>query len=140
MRIVIDANRVIAALIKDSTTRQILLDLNFEFIAPDYILVEIYKNENRILNASGITKDEFEILLALIFEHITIIPEIEYRKFLETIKNEIKDTMDLQYFAVCFARNAYGIWTHDPDFMKQNKVKIFTNIDMLKLSGQVKSG
>ena len=138
MRIVIDANRVIAALIKDSTTRQILFDWNFEFVAPDHILVEIHNHEDRILKATGIKKDEFEILLALIFEHITIIPETEYG-FLETIKDEIKDTKDLQYFASCLASNAHGIWTHDPDFRKQNKVKILTNIDMLRLSGQAKS-
>jgi len=33
MKIVIDSNRVIAALIKESTTREILFDKNFEFIA-----------------------------------------------------------------------------------------------------------
>ena len=139
MRIVIDANRAIAALIKDSTTRQILFDWNFEFVAPDHILIEIRKHEGSITKSTVISKDEFEILLALIFEHITIIPETEYKEFLELIKDEIKDTKDLQYYAACLASNAHGIWTHDPDFLEQHKIKIFTNIDMLKLSGQAKS-
>ena len=138
MRIVVDANRVMAALIKDSTTRQILFDWSFEFIAPDHMLVETRKHKDRILKATSITKDELEILLALIFEHITIISETEYSEFIGTIRNEIKDTKDLQYFAACLASNAYGIWTHDPGFLEQNRVRIFTNIDMLRLSGQIK--
>ncbi len=139
MRIVVDANRVIAALIKDSTTRQILFDWNFEFVAPDHMVSEIRRHEGRILKTTSINKDEFEILLALIFEHITIIPETDCREFIETIKDEIKDTKDLQYFAACLACNAHGIWTQDPDFLEQNKVKIFTNVDLLRLSGKAKS-
>lgn len=138
MRIVIDANRAIAALLKDSTTRQILFCWNFEFVAPEHILTEIRNHEYRILKGADITKDEFEILLALIFEHIMIIPESEYKEFMELIKDEISDAKDLQYFAACLASNAHGIWTHDPDFLEQDKVKILTNIDMLRLSGQAK--
>jgi len=33
MKVVIDSNRVLAAMIKDSTTRGILLDIFFEFVA-----------------------------------------------------------------------------------------------------------
>ena len=91
MRIVIDANRAIAALIKDSTTRQILFDWNFEFVAPDHILIEIRKHEGSITKSTVISKDEFEILLALIFEHITIIPETEYKEFLELINKPITE-------------------------------------------------
>ena len=38
MKIVIDNNRVVAALVKDSTTRQILFDKMFEFVSPDHII------------------------------------------------------------------------------------------------------
>ena len=139
MRILIDTNRIIAALVKSGTTRDIIFDENFEFVTPDYTITEIREHENELLKKTKLTKEEFEILLALIFERITIIPETEYKKFLELIKDEIKDTKDLQYYAACLACNAHGIWTHDPDFLEQHKVKIFTNIDMLKLSGQAKS-
>lgn len=52
-------------------------------------------------------------------------------------KNYIEDEKDIPYLAVCLACNVYGIWTHDPDFLKQKKVKILANIDMLRLSRQV---
>ena len=52
---------------------------------------------------------------------------------LDKVKDEASDINDFPYFAVCLLINAGGIWTHDPHFYKQNKYKIFTNIDMLGL-------
>jgi len=138
MRIVIDSNRILAALIKDSTTREIVLDSFFEFLAPDFILAEIRSHEERVLKAAGITRDELEVLLFLIFERITIIPESEYREWIELVKGDISDPKDVVYIAACLAGKADGIWTHDPDFSTQNKVNIFTNIDMLRMSGKAK--
>ncbi len=34
MKITVDTNRIIAALVKDSTTRAILFDDNFKFVTP----------------------------------------------------------------------------------------------------------
>ena len=49
MKIIIDCNRVIGALIKESTTREILFDRNFEFFAPEYIKSEIEKYRKEII-------------------------------------------------------------------------------------------
>ncbi len=49
MKNVVDTNRIIAALVKDSTTRSILFDKNFEFITPDYTIAEINGCKNDIL-------------------------------------------------------------------------------------------
>ena len=134
MKIVIDSNRVIAALIKDSTTREILLDKNFQFFAPEYIKNEIEKYRSEIINKANINEEEFDILVSLIFESITIIPQNEYQKFFDILKEEIRDPKDIAYLAVCPYINADGIWTHDPHFKEQKKCKIYTNIDMLKIS------
>ena len=58
MKIVIDSNRAIAALIKDSTTRKILFDNIFEFIAPSHILVEINNYKSTIIQKIGITESD----------------------------------------------------------------------------------
>ncbi len=138
MKIVIDSNRVLAAMIKESTTREILFDKTFDFIAPDYLISEVRNHKDKVIKATGITDNQFEILLSLIFEYIIIVPEKDYTEFIENLKNEIKDPKDLSYFAVCLAAKADGIWTHDPHFKEQNNVKVFTNIDMLKISGKVR--
>jgi len=139
MRILIDTNRIIAALIKNSTTRSILLDENFELVTPDFTLTEIQEHLDELLKKTNLKKEEFEILLALILEHITIIPQSEYQEFIDECKNDISDPDDIPHLAACLASNAQGIWAHDPHFLEQHKVKVFTNTDMLRLSGKAKS-
>jgi len=132
MKIVVDSNRVIASLIKEGTSREILFNKNFEFIAPSYIFSEIHKYKDYLIKKSNITEKDFEILLSLVFENIRIIPNIEYDKFIQKFEKQIDDKKDAPYLALCFATNSKGVWTHDPHFKKQNKIKIFTNIDLLK--------
>ncbi len=134
MKIVIDSNRVLAALIKESTTRKIIFSNDFEFIAPDHLIQEVRKYKERVIKASGITEGEFETLLSLILENIAILPKTEYESLIDALRNEIEDQKDIPYIASSLATGALGIWTHDPDFLKQNKIKIFTNIDLLGLS------
>ena len=54
-------------------------------------------------------------------------------------KNDISDAGDILHLAACLATKAEGIWAHDPHFKEQHKVKVFTNIDMLMMSGKAKS-
>lgn len=138
MRILADTNRIIAALVKKGTAREILFDEMFEFVTPDYAITEIREHENELLKKTKLSKEEFEILLALIFEHITMIPQSEYEAFIDECKNDISDPDDILHLAAALASNAKGIWAHDPHFLEQQKVKVFTNIGMLKLSGKAK--
>ncbi len=139
MKILVDTNRIIAALVKAGTTRDILFDENFEFVTPDFTISEIREHEDELLKKTKLTKQEFEILLALIFEYVTIIPFSEYENFIDECKNDISDPDDIPFLAACLASNAYGIWAHDPHFLEQHKAKVFTNIDLLRFSGKAKS-
>lgn len=48
MKVVIDTNRIMAALIKNSTSRKILFSKKLSFVAPDHSLAEIYKHRKEI--------------------------------------------------------------------------------------------
>ncbi len=72
-------------------------------------------------------------MLSLISENIQIIQCPEYRFFIKEIENEIKDIKDIPYLAVAICKKVDGIWTHDPHFKKQGKVKIYTNIDLMRI-------
>jgi predicted nucleic acid-binding protein len=43
MKLVIDTNRIMAGLLKDSTSRKIILHESFSFFASDYIEAELKK-------------------------------------------------------------------------------------------------
>ena len=134
MKFIIDSNRVIAALLKDSTTREILYNRCFEFIAPEFVKEEISKYRTELIKKAKIKSEEFDILLSLFFERITLIPKKEYEAFLKKLKSKISDSKDIPYLACCMAIKALGIWSHDPHLKDQDRVKVFTNIDMLRLT------
>ena len=82
MKIVVDTNRIIAALIKDSISRKLLFE-NFEFVTPDYTISELHEHEEEIRGKAKISHEEFEILISIIFENIETIPRIDYETFME---------------------------------------------------------
>lgn len=131
MKIVVDTNRIIAALVKEGTTREILFDDHFEFVTPDYTVIEIRNHEEELKKKTKLSHEDFEVLLSVIFEKVTIIPHEEYGKFLDECKDEISDPDDIPFLATCLATNADGIWAHDPHFKEQTRIKVYTNIDML---------
>jgi len=93
MKLVIDTNRLAAALIKSSVTREIILSDKFDLYSPDYILTEIDKNRDFLIKKAKITKKEFEEILLTLLNHIHLIPfeefESKLRFYLEsTNKNK----------------------------------------------------
>lgn len=135
MKILVDTNRIVAALIRAGTTRNIIFDDHFEFLTQDYALTEINEHEDELLKKTRLTREEFGLLLALIFEHITIIPHSGYGHLMEECKNDISDPDDIPHLAACLASNAEGILAHDKHFLEQHKVRVFTNGDILRFTG-----
>lgn len=133
MKLIIDTNRIIAALIKKGASRRIIFNRDFEFITPEHSIGEIYKYEDEIRKKANISHEEFEILLSLIFENIKIISKENYHDFLEIAKTLISDIDDVPFIAACFATKANGIWSDDSHFFEQNKIKVFRTFEMIKL-------
>ncbi len=135
MKILVDTDRIIAALVKEGTTRRILLDEYFDFVTPDHTLEEIEEHREELQKKTKLSGQEFETVLTLLFESITIIPKEGYASLLEECKSLIDDVDDVPHLAACLATHAEGIWAHDPHFLKQKRAKVFTNIDLLRISG-----
>ena len=133
MKILIDTNRIIAALSKGGASRDIILDHFFEFVTPEYTVEEIENHKDELIKKTKLSNEEFGSLLALLFERIMIIPESEFKEILSECRNDISDQDDIPHLAACLATKAEGIWTHDTHFKEQQKAKIFTNIDMLNI-------
>ncbi len=134
MRIVIDANMVIAALVKDSKSREIIANRNFEFISPDFLLGEIRKHESYICEKSRLSKEELGLLVSLLLEHIKIIAASEYEESINTAKEIMKeDIKDVPYVACYMALKCDGIWTNDTDYDNKNQIKVLKTKDLIKL-------
>ena len=75
MRIVVDTNRILSALLKDSRDRKIISSQNIDFFTLDYVLEEIHKYMDYIVEKSNLSKDEIDTLLNLFMENISIVPD-----------------------------------------------------------------
>ncbi len=133
MRIVVDTNRIIAALIRNGVSRTIIMNDSFEFFTPDFTLTEINKYENDIINKAKITHEELKILREIIFERIEIVSIEEYFSFLETSKELISDSKDTPFVALALSKNVDGIWSNDAHFLKQDKIKIFKTEELFNM-------
>lgn len=135
MRLVIDTNRIIAALIKDSATRRIILLSRIRFITIGLSIKEITKHKEEILEKADINESEMYRILSLLFEKIEIIDDIvigskmvEAKKIMDKI-----DKDDTKFIALALAVENDGIWSDDKHFTMQRVIKTWKTGDMLKL-------
>ncbi|MEK6888672.1 MAG: PIN domain-containing protein [Nanoarchaeota archaeon] len=63
MRFVIDSNILISAIIRNSTTRKIVMESNFSFFYPKKSLEEIDKYKELIKEKSGLNDGEYQFLI-----------------------------------------------------------------------------
>ena len=133
MKLIIDTNVIISALIKNSLTRKIVNNLDYEFITPDFTLDEISKHKGEICKKSGLNEDEFYILISLLFCRIEIIPFSEYLSYLKEAQDIIGeiDIGDVSFIAIALLKQGDGIWSDDEHFKKQNKIKIWRTKDLI---------
>ena len=73
--VVVDTNLIFSALIpKASQIRDILLEKNMSFYAPNYLIAEIYKHKTRIITSSKLTESEFYLYFNGVIERINFVP------------------------------------------------------------------
>ncbi len=133
MRLVIDANIIIAALIKNSTIRSLILQKQFELLSPEFVLSEIHKHKQLIIRKSGLTSEEYTLVINTLFEAITIVPKKTYQHLLLKASKELSDQKDVPFLALALATQS-SIWSDDKGFFETKTVKTFTTRDILEIS------
>ena len=133
MRIVIDSNRFIAALIKDGLARTIISSRNIAFYSPEYVLEEVEKYLPYIINKSKMSKENVELLFALFSENIETVSDYDIKRKMPEAKEIMKniDINDAPILACALAIRNQGIWTEDKHFEKQDKARMWKSIELL---------
>lgn len=133
MKIVVDTNRVIAALIRDSSSRYIIMHLPVEFLAIKALQIEVEKYKPLILKKTGIAESDFTVILERLYSRMVIIPDaVVQTKMQEAIPIMEKiDSADTPFIATALACEA-DIWSEDKHFLKQAVVKTWKTSDLLR--------
>lgn len=132
MRLVVDTNRIIASLIKNSYSRALLVNNQFKFYSPDYTLDEIETYKEEIMQKSELNEKEFTTLFEVLLEKIKIVQREEYALFIEKAEKIISDPKDVPFIALALAIEADAVWSDDKHFLAQKEVKTVSTKELLE--------
>ncbi|MFC6874212.1 PIN domain-containing protein [Halobellus marinus] len=132
MKLVIDANVVISALIADSKTRELIVTLDPDLLTPAFVHDEIDNYEDLIVEKSGMKPHRVQQFVDLLFQYIEVIPVDEFYPSIENAKAAIGETDpdDVLYVACALAYDA-DIWSDDSDFDEQDVVETHSTSDVI---------
>lgn len=134
MKLVVDTNILLSALIKDSLTRKILLHPKFEFYVPEHVFHEIELMKDEIIRRSRINENEFYIVLSTISTNIITTPKTDFTSYIPKARKIIGsiDPNDVPFIALALSFDNDGIWTNDKHFLRQKVVKVWRTEDLIK--------
>ena len=132
MNVVLDVNIILSALIRDSTTRRIILNSAFDFYFPEPSLHKIRKYKGYIIKKSGLTEKECSKIMTTLFKYIRLVPTGEIDKNLDEAKKIMEhiDREDVIFIATALGIGNSLIWSDDKDFERQNKITILKTKDL----------
>jgi len=131
MKLVVDANVVISALISDSKTRELIVTLEPDLLTPEVVHDEI-ERYGSIVEKSGMDLDRVRQFIDLLFDHIETVPASEFYQHIDQADSAIgeADPDDVLYVACALGCEA-AIWSDDSDFNEQDLVSVFTTGEVI---------
>jgi len=132
MRLVVDANVVISALIADSKTRELVVTLEPDLLTPAFVHDETENYEELIAGKSGMEPQRVRQFVDLLFQYIEIVPADDFHPRIREAEEAIGETDpdDVLYVACALARNG-AVWSDDGDFEEQHVVDVYETSDVV---------
>lgn len=134
MKLVLDTNVVLSALIKESRVRSVLLSPNHLFFVPEYLLDEIERHLSLVRKKTGLPDDEIRLVLNTLMVRVRTIPYEEVSKKWEEAELIMAriDPQDVPFIAAALSVQCDGIWSDDRDLRRQNTVKVWNTREILE--------
>jgi len=135
MIIIIDVNVFLSALIKDSTTRFLIINLDQEFYFPEKSLEKIRKYRSYIQKKTELSDIEFLKLFRTLLKFIKIIPNEELLDKWDEAKKIMEhiDPEDVTFIAAALNQEDAIIWSDDKHFEKQDSIITLKTKDIINL-------
>ena len=130
MDLVVDANVIIAALIKESMSYVLLFKEDLRLYTAEYILVEIEDHKEELLKKTKRTEQDFYKVLETLKRRIILVPLEELTPYVTETEKICPDPDDIIYFALALKLDC-SIWSNDKDLKQQDKIKIYYTHELL---------
>ncbi|MBI2095854.1 MAG: hypothetical protein HYT89_06770 [Candidatus Omnitrophica bacterium] len=137
MELIVEANILLAALLKEAITRELLLDSRLKLYAPEHLISEtlhLLKKNKKIQRRIGLTPKALEETFYLITQDIETHPRKTYASSLAEAKKIAPHSEDAPYLALALALNI-PVWSNDQGIHAQSKVKVYTTKALLTALG-----
>ena len=132
MKLVVDANVLFAALIKEGSTAELLISDKLQLFAPEFLFTEFAKYKKQILKKTHRSHEEFIQFLDLLEEQIIVIPKKEIVPFINKAEKISPDPKDTVYLALAFALKA-NLWSNDKNLKKgQKEIIVFSTEELIE--------
>ncbi len=131
MDLVVDANIIFAVLIRSGKTEELLFKDEIHLFAPEFLLEELEKYKDIILEKTGRDEFEFPRLLEILKKRIKTIPNGEIDQYIEKAKMLCPDENDADYFALALKLKC-AVWSNDKKLKEQDTVKIYSTEELIK--------
>lgn len=138
MELIVDANILLAALLKEAVTRELLLDSRLKLYAPEHLISEtlsLLKRNAKIQRRIGLSPKALEEVFYFITQEIETYPRKTYASSLSEAYKIAPHNEDAPYLALALALNI-PIWSNDKGIHTQNKVKVYTTKMLLIALGK----
>ena len=134
MKIIVDVNVILSALIRDSATRGIILNSGLDFYFPEPSLDKIIKYRSYILEKCGLAEEEYAKVMAALFKYIKLVPKEKIEKSWNKAKKIMGhiDSEDVVFISAALGISDSIIWSDDRHFEKQHRIKILKTKDLLQ--------
>lgn len=130
MRLVIDANILFSALLRDSGTRKIIVDRSLDFFAPRFLLEELLKYAPELRKKSRLDQTRFTEITTRLVARVSFVSNEELEPFLPAAAHLVNDTKDIAYAACALAANA-DVWSQDRHF-SNSRIRVWRTTELLE--------
>lgn len=125
MDLIVDANILFAALIKEGVTSELLFREGIHLYAPDFLFMEFEKYRDHLKKKTRRSNEDFEELLEVLQRRISLIPLEEIKPFIEEAMDISPDVKDVPYIALALKIHI-PIWSNDKSLKNdQDSVKVY---------------
>lgn len=133
MKLVVDTNVLLSALIADSVTRTLLGAIEDPLVAPHRLKRELNLHRDLVREKSGLADPDIEALTLRLFNHIEFIPDSRLEAHRARAAAELGDIDpdDVIFLATALAVEG-GIWSDDRHFREQDLVPVVTTKDVIR--------
>ena len=130
MDLVVDANIIFAAIIKENKAYELIFDEKLRLFTAEFFFKEFEKHAKEIKKKSGKAEKDFNQLMGIIKTKIILAPLEELLPYLDEAEEICPDPDDVAYFALALKLKC-GLWSNDKKLKNQNVIKVYSTEDLV---------